>query len=281
MSRSFVNIQTRCKTIGIIGTGSLGESLINMLLRRPNFSLSPVSVVGSTLRSDRIVELRNTIISENLLLTVNNHDVIEKADEILLTVKPGQIKMVCDTIRPLVSKNTPIISAAAAIPLEKLHQWLPETKMIIRCMPNIPCNIGDGIVPYITKSDSKLASSIINNIFAPNKTLPLSTDSEIDISTLIAGCGPALFAWYSKCIQQIGTGILLDQDLTLMLTQTMKGTAAMLQTHSTDNVIRAVASPKGATEAIINKLGENKVEEEINKALLMAKNRIKCIAETL
>jgi len=287
MSRLFTNIRNKHKRVGIIGIGSLGESLVNMLLRRPNFLLSPISVIGSTVRQNRIDELRNTIMNDtsiknpDILLTTNNGDIVDKADEIILAVKPGQIKTICDIIRPSISGDIPIISTSAAVPLEKLHQWLPETKIIIRCMPNIPCNIGHGMVPYITKSDPKIAFDIMYNIFAPNNVLSLSSDDEIDISTIISGCGPAFFAWYTECIRQIGADILSNQNLDTMLIQTMKGTAAMLQTYSTNDIIKAVASPKGATEATINNLRQNKIDEEINKALLIAKHRIKSIIDGL
>lgn len=73
-----------------------------MLLRRPYFSLLPISVIGSTIRQDRIPELQNNISNDlsikqpNVIFTTDNSIVIKEADEIILTVKPGQVNPVCD-----------------------------------------------------------------------------------------------------------------------------------------------------------------------------------------
>ena len=47
----------------------------------------------------------------------------------------------------------------------------------------------------------------MKDLFAPNLIVPVKNDSEIDISTLIGGCGPAFFAWYAKCFKEINSTI--------------------------------------------------------------------------
>lgn len=265
------------RTIGIIGTGSLGEQLVKMLLRRQD-SLLPFSVIGSVRRPTRKQELIETF-GSRLRLFEDNRQVAIKSDVLILSVKPGQIKDVCKEITPILLDDVPVISAAAAIPLNKLHQWLPSTNTIIRCMPNIPCSIGSGVSTYY--SDSPIADILMNDVFAPNMILPVNSDSEVDASTLIAGCGPAFFAWYSQCLKTIGEGIISKDTLNKMIIQTMKGTAEMLRDNTTEEIIHAVASPKGATEAALSSFKHNKIDEEINVALLTAQRRIDTIASTL
>lgn len=265
-------------TIGIIGIGSLGEQLTKMLLRRRENLLPTVSVIGSVRRSSRKQELLDKF-GTQINLFDDNRQVVIKSDIIILSVKPGQIKDVCKEINPLLINGVPVISAATAIPLIKLQQWLPSTNIIIRCMPNIPCSIGAGVSTYYSESSS--ADSLMNDIFAPNTVFSVNSDTEVDASTLISGCGPAFFAWYADCLKTIAEGTIEKTVLMKMITETMKGTAEMLQKNNSDEIISAVASPRGATEAALSSFKHNRIDEEINVALLTAQRRIEAIVSSL
>ena len=266
------------RTIGIIGTGSLGEQLAKMLIKRPDNGLSELSVIGSVRRQSRKQEILDQLGSK-IILFEDNKQVAVKSDLIILSVKPSQMRDVCKEISPTLLNTVPIISVAAAVPLDKLHEWLPVTNTIIRCMPNVACSVGAGLSVYYSKS--AYADALMHNIFAPNLVLPVSTDEQVDVSTLIAGSGPAFFAWYSECLKRIGEGKISKEILARMIAQTMKGTAEMLGVNSAEEIIRSVASPKGATEAALFSLNYNKIDKEINVALLTAQRRIESIVSTL
>lgn len=266
------------RTVGIIGTGNLGEYLAKMLLRRPRSLINPVSVIGSVRNPIRKRDLLHRF-GPSIDLVHDNRTVVRKSNVVILAVKPGQMKQLCQEITPCISTTTPIISTAAAVPLDQLHEWLPTARTVIRCMPNIPCSIGTGLVTYYSKSNT--ASEIMKDIFDPNEVLAIMNDAGIDASTLIAGCGPAFFAWYIECLKKVGENVLSAELLDKMLTQTMIGTATMLQTHTPIQIIRAVASPKGATEAALTSLNTNQVDEKIHAAILTAHKRIETISTTL
>jgi len=273
------------RTIGIIGTGALGQHLAKMLLLRPKLPhltcqplLSPINVIGSVRDPIREKFLQHCF-GSSLTLVNDNREVARKSDVIILSVKPGQIKDVCTEIAPCLNAATPIISAAAAVPLSRLHEWLPQTKTVIRCMPNIPCSIGSGLVVYFSYTPT--AEEIMKDVFSPNQTLVVSSDAEMDASTLIAGCGPALIAWYVETFKKVGEKVIPSDALNAMIVQTMIGTANMLKTQTTNQIIKAVASPKGATEIILSNLNANQIDEEIHVALITAQRRIETIASSL
>lgn len=271
------------KKIGIIGTGSLGESLANMLLSRTDKCYD--SVTCSVRRLQRKEQLEKNLIANSFsprpIITMSNIELARRSDCIILSVKPGQVKEVCNEISGIITADIPVISVAAAIPLEKLHQWLPYSKTIIRCMPNVLCGIGNGVVPYTYRNNVNDSPNLIEDLFSPNITLPLKTDKEIDISTLISGCGPAFFSWYADCLKQIGKDTISDSDLNTMITYTMMGTAHMLTHFTTNEIIRSVASPKGATEATLQSFQSTGVQDIILKSLISAQHRITSIIDTL
>lgn len=288
----------KSKTVGIIGIGCLGEHIAKMLIRRPEISLGPISVLSNAFDSARKLELfhkfngnifelkhsgpisRPNAIDDNmpLILLENNGQVSKHSDYIILSVKPSQIKDICTEIKSYIDPNTPIISTAAAVPLDMLHKWLPESKNIIRCMPNIPCSIGEGTIIYHSHSDN---IKIMNDIFAPNLVVRVKSDAEIDALTLIAGCGPAFYAWYNECLKSAVCGILEDDVVDMIMMQTMIGTACMLKTMSNNEIIKTVASPQGATEKTLTTLMDKNVDKEIRNALLAAKERIETISSRL
>lgn len=263
--------------VGVIGTGCLGEQLIRMFVSRSSNHLPSVNVIGSYQSQHRKDELLGCF-NTQLSLFDNNRTVVDKSDTVILSVKPGQIKNVCNEISPYLSENIPVISTAAAVPLDKLHDWLPSTKTIIRCMPNIPCGIGAGVAVYY--SNSSEAKEIMENLFAPNLTICLNSDSEIDESTILSGSAPAFFSWYVDCLKNLSNKIP-SESLNSMIAQTIVGTGMMLHTHSSQDIIRMVASPKGATEAALLALNENKIDKDINNSLLSAKRRIETLASVL
>lgn len=266
-------------TIGIIGMGSLGESLALMLLSDTNVKHT---ICGSVRRQERLDVLFKTF-DTSINFTLNNCQIakLENCTCIILCVKPGQLKNVCTEIRDVLPSNVPIISTVAAVSLDKLHEWLPNSKNIIRCMPNIPCQIGKGIVPYYVQENHILCEKIMLHIFGNNKCMLMNSDTEIDSCTLISGCGPAFFAWYSDLLKQMGSSSIETNKLMELIAQTMRGTADMLEISSSKNIISAVACKGGATEAALQSFIDNHVDTEIIVGLTTSQRRIETLASEL
>lgn len=257
--------------------GNLGEHIAKMILHRNVYDLKLLPVIGSYRREEKKEYLIKNF--SRMDVCESNPAIAHRSDVVILTVKPGQIKGVCQEIASSLTPDTIIISAAAAVPLAKLKEWLPNSQVIIRCMPNIPCSIGKGIVSYY--SNSLQAESIMEKVFAPNKIIAVSDDSQVDASTLISGCGPAFFSWYAECIKRIGVDKLPPHILNSMIVETMSGTAALLNHHTAADIIQRVASPKGATEAALLSFKDNQVDVDITGALMSAQKRIDAMASTL
>lgn len=280
-------------TVGIIGMGSLGEHMAKMLIRNENWS-TPLTILGSHRREERRNQLNNSL-GSRITMYSSNQVVASRSNIVLLTVKPGHIKDVCREISTVIDEDTIVISTAAAVPLAKLKQWLTEgiaksnpvtsdltkTCSIIRCMPNIPCSIGEGVVSYYTDHELTRGKLVMEMIFSPNTAIAVENDSQMDATTLISGCGPAFFAWYTECLRKIGSEELPADILNKLLVKTMSGTAALLIHNSSDDIIKSVASPKGATETALNSFKDKEVDKHIIDALLTAKKRINAIVETL
>lgn len=260
------------KLVGIIGCGNLGESLASMLLNNNK------KVVCSVRREERLNELKHSLNYKDIKFKRCNWEVAKMSNSIILSVKPTQIRKVCTEISPFVKNNKQIISVAAAVPLYKLSKWLPKGTNIIRTMPNVLCETGNGVVPYISNNDNL---EIMEEIFGENLLIKLIDDKQLDIATLISGCGPAFLSWFSLANSKIGENLIPKEILKDMISTTMIGTGLMLTKLSNEELINKVASPGGATEAALQKLSILNTDDDINQALSVAYNRIISLSKDL
>ncbi len=245
------------KRIGVIGSGRLGQCLLDMLKGHgiSDISVPNRNIMASLRRDNSYLKGKYNFVDFHR----DNTHIAKNSDAIIISVKPNDVEIVCREIGDCLDPKVPIISTAAVVPLNKLRGWLPKSKTVIRTIPNIACSIGCGIVPYFANSNNRYTDDIVADIFDPNIIIPVYSDAEMDAATIISACGPAFFAWFSDIISSAGIGLSISAR-NQMIRQTMMGTVAMLKQHKHEEIIRMVSSPKGITESIFTDLKNNSCE---------------------
>lgn len=237
-------------TIGFIGAGNMASALVGGLLARghqaQNFALAdaqPAQLVGFK--------------EQGLFTTANNADVFERANVIVLAVKP---QVLCEVLKPLAlmaqAKKPLIISIAAGIPLASIDRWLGGNMAIVRAMPNTPALVQTGATglyanPTVTNEQKHQAEMILN---AVGLTLWVDDEALIDSVTAVSGSGPAYFFYVMEAMIAAGCELGLDEKTARALTlQTALGSAQMAITAdvSPDELRRRVTSKGGTTEQAI------------------------------
>lgn len=66
-----------------------------------------------------------------------------EADMVIVAVKPNVVPFVLEEISRY--KPRRVLSIAAAVTLETLEKSLPKGTEVIRCMPNTPASVGEGM----------------------------------------------------------------------------------------------------------------------------------------
>lgn len=206
-------------------------------------------------------------------------------DVIVLAVKPQQMKDVAAALLPHLCGQL-VLSIAAGIRATDLSRWLGGHGAIVRCMPNTPALIGQGITGMaatagVSAAQKEAAEAILRAVGA---TVWLADESLIDPVTAVSGSGPAYVFYFIEAMQQAAQelGLTAEQGTQLAIA-TFTG-AAQLAAQSDEPVSllrERVTSKGGTTYAALTSMEQSGVKAAIVKALHAAAARGKELGDEL
>jgi len=190
-------------------------------------------------------------------LSLNNAEAVRDADIIMIGVKPPDFVTIANEIRGHLKKDSVVISIMAGIPLERLSTQLNHDR-VVRCMPNTPVKIREGVLPYCTTdSVSEQQKETCDYMFSTLGTsIYLNKESHLDISTAISGSSPAYFFLIMEALTDAGVHCGLPRrQAELMAMKSMQGSVNMAlgaaQKTSLPELKSAVTSPGGTTASAL------------------------------
>ena len=256
--------------VAVIGAGVMGETLLSGLLRAGR---APADLVVAERRKERAAELQDRYGVE----VIGNVEAVEKADTVVLVVKPQDMGSVLDEIAGSIRPGALVVSLAAGITTEFLEQRLPAGTPVVRVMPNTPALVDQGmaaISPGAHCDDEHLehAESLLS---AVGKVVQVPEKHQ-DAVTAISGSGPAYIFYVTEAMIEAGVFLGLPRTTaTELVVQTMYGAATMLrETGDHPSVLREnVTSPGGTTVAALRTLDDHKVRAAFISALEAARDR--------
>lgn len=177
----------------------------------------------------------------------SNLAVAERADLVVLCHKPAQLAVVAAEIA---GTARAVASVLGATTIGALRDAYPDTPAF-RLMPNTPVEVRRGVVCYAAAVDTPadLERQVLE-LFGRLGTVVQLEERLIDPASAVMGVGPAYQALVAEAqvdaAVRHGLGAAIASQ---MVTETMAGTAALLDTrgHDTLTVRREVTSPGGST----------------------------------
>ena len=213
------------KRVGFIGAGNMGEAIIRGLIK--SGLIKSRLITASDCLQERLDYLGTTYdietISDNKVLT-------EKSDIIILSIKPQIMGKILEEIKSYVSEDRLIISIAAGISLAQIKNILPENSRIIRCMPNTPALVLNGMTVICQDNKLKEDVSMTKRLFESVGSTLILEEKFIDIVTAISGSGPAYYFLILDAIADGGVKMGLPKSTALLLAaETMLGSAVLFK----------------------------------------------------
>jgi pyrroline-5-carboxylate reductase len=271
------------KTIAFIGGGNMAAALIGGLIANGGNSKNIWVSDPAPLRRDTL----GSQFGINTCSEEQNGMLAQKADVLILAVKPQVLHGVCSAIAEQVQQHSPLImSVAAGIRLQDIERWLGGSTPVIRTMPNTPALVQSGATALtantlVTTEQRELAEGIMR---AVGMTLWLESEQQMDAVTALSGSGPAYLFLVIEVLAQAGTRLGLAQESAQLLAlQTAFGAAKMALESSDDcaTLRQRVTSPGGTTEKALAVLEENNLRGIFEQALEAARDRSIELADML
>ena len=269
------------KTIGFIGAGNMGQSIIEGLLQSDD---RPKKIYACDHHPERISHLYQKGLIE---LVPDNGTLVKLVDIVILAVKPQSMKPLFAEIKEHLYQSPLIISIAAGITLKQIrtHLALSHDYPLVRIMPNTPALIQKGVIGLyadnIDESQKELAEIIMQKVGA---CVWLTDEKHMDVVTALSGSGPAYFFYFLDAMIQEAVRLGLSEETAKTLTfETGLGAIEMAKSskESLNTLRQKVTSKGGTTEAGLDVFQENHLDKVIAKAIHAATQRGEVLSKNL
>ncbi len=152
------------------------------------------------------------------------------------------------------------------------------TKKVIRCMPNLPCQIGMGVTGFmvsesIPQRDADFVRKLLETTGA---SIQLYNEDQLNAITAVSGSGPAyVFYFMDAMIQKTMEFGFTHTEASKIVEQTFLGTVELYKVNnlSCKEWIDKVASKGGTTEAALKEFNQKNISDNIQRGLDAARER--------
>ena len=264
--------------LALIGAGKLGEGLLSSLLAS---QLVPAERVAATVahqpRADYLAA------KYGVEAGTDNLRAVAGADLVLICLKPQQVRGFLREVKPRLSRQALLISAAASVTTALIEGELGYHARVDRTMPHTPCLIRQGMTAiargrYAGEADVKLAETLFRSM---GRTA-VADEKHMDAITGLSGSGPAYVYVILESLAEAGVKLGVPRDLsTLLSAQTLLGASALaLETGEHPAKLKdVVTTPAGCTIDGLLELEEGGLRVTLIKAVVRAAHRARQLVE--
>jgi pyrroline-5-carboxylate reductase len=258
--------------IGFVGSGVMAEVMIGGLLAR---SVTPPDHIwASGPREERAEELRTRY---GIQATTDNLETVKSSGIVVLAVKPQGLPKVLRQLQGSIRPEHLVMSIIAGARMSVIGSGL-EHPAIVRCMPNLPCQIHRGMTiwtatPEVSEPVRERVRHILQTM---GKEIYVPDELDVDRATAVNGTGPAIIAHFVKALEDaanfIGESRPLARESVL---QTIIGTAELIlaSNRHVGELIDGVTSPGGTTSRALHVLHQGRFAAVLTDAIDAAYRR--------
>ncbi|WDU64650.1 hypothetical protein LRS56_09385 [Pseudomonas poae] len=259
---------TVIKSAVIIGAGPMGSAIaMGLKASSPTIALQMV---------DPDITRRNVLINAGISTTEHLPNPLT-SEAIIIAIPPQAFGRFSKDNPQLEYYTGIIISVMAGINLSELISRL-KVSQVCRAMPNLPCAVSQGVTVLIFAPEATQKNNILVRDLFSRLGLFISIENErlIDDATALIGGGPAYISYFAAALIEYALLSGFDKtDATLMVTQLLRGTAALLDKNREPpmRLCEHVMTAKGTTEQAINFFNRKQVRATIVIGLKHARLR--------
>jgi pyrroline-5-carboxylate reductase len=264
--------------IGFIGAGNMAEALMKGIMS------AGLATKDEIIASDPSTERKEFISSSHgVRVTGDNVEVVRSANLIVLAVKPGNVSLVMDELKPYLTTDHLLISIAAGVRIAHIESKLNYGVRVVRVMPNQPCLVGASASAFALGKSAKPDDKDTVMRILKSVGIAFQVDEKhLDAVTGLSGSGPAFVYLVIEAMADGGVLAGLPRDIaTKLAAQTVFGAAkTILDTNAHPAMMKdMVASPAGTTIEGLLILEESGVRGAFMEAVEAATKKSKELGE--
>ncbi len=262
--------------LGFIGTGNMASAIMGGIIGKQ--VIPAAEIIGADLFAPGRERVKEQF---GIHVTDSNKEVVEKAEVVILSVKPQFYEDVINQIKDHVRDDQIIITIAPGKTLAWLSEKFGKAVKIVRTMPNTPAMVGEGMTAacpneYMTEEETAYVKTLLES-FSRVEIVP---ERLMDVVVSVSGSSPAyVFVLIEAMADAAVSGGMPRAQAYQFAAQAVLGSAKMvLETGRHPGELKdMVCSPAGTTIEAVRTLEERgfrsavieamKVCEEISRSL--------------
>ena len=250
----------------------MGQTYANSFMSSGFVGASDILILNKTKMEEKYhfgIDIKN-------FYTEPNPQVFE-SDILILAVKPQDFKQLASEIRGFLNQEHVVLSVMAGISIETMQQELGVSK-VVRSMPNIPTQIGEGMTVFCASNtvDRKELFIVQNLINTTGKSIYIEKEEMLNAATAVSGSGPAYVFYFMQAMIQAAIQLgFSPSEAEFLVSQTFSGSVQLQNRSKLSNAdwIQRVASKGGTTEAALSIFNSFETTEIVIKAIAAANKR--------
>jgi len=254
--------------IAIIGCGVMGSAFARFWAQKHEVYLcgrDPAKL------QDLSSEIKAPILS--------SEEAAQKADVILLSFKPKDLKAAAKSLSPYLAGKI-VISILSGADTKVLESSFPKTH-IVRTMPNLALTSGEGIIGVADSLDPPLKAKI-SDLFSGMGLVYFLPESKMEGFTALCGSSPAFIYVMLEAMMEGGVALGFSfDDAKELVIKAFEGAIALLKDsgkHPAELKMQ-ISSPGGTTIAGLNEMEKQGVRSGLIKTLFACYHRASEMAE--
>jgi len=260
--------------LGFIGTGNMASAIMGGVIK--NEIIRADEIIGSDLFAPGREKVKNQF---GIHVTESNKEVVEKAEVIVLSVKPQFYADVIAEIKDIIKANQIVITIAPGKTLAWLEEQFGKAVKIVRTMPNTPAMVGAGMtaaVPnqYLTKEEIAYVVTLLESF----GKVEIVAERLMDVVVSTSGSSPAyVYIMIEAMADAAVSGGMPRAQAYQFAAQAVLGSAKMvLESGMHPGALKdMVCSPAGTTIEAVRTLEERGFRSAIFEAMKVCEEKSK------
>ena len=252
--------------LGFIGTGNMAGAIMGGIIKKG--IIAPEEIIGSDIMEAGRERAKK---EHGIHVTADNIEVTQKAEVLVLSVKPQFYAEVIAEIKDDVREDQIIITIAPGKTLAWLKEQFGKNVKIVRTMPNTPALVGAGMTAacpneYMTKEEIAYVLTLLES-FGRVEIIP---ERLMDTVVSVSGSSPAyVFMFIEAMADAAVSGGMPRAQAYQFAAQAVLGSAKMvLETGKHPGELKdMVCSPEGTTIEAVRVLEEKGFRSSVIEAM--------------